>query len=252
MLSEGKKAAQEQELQNWIQRGGEQREPYRTALAELRDLVNRQQQHRVRSMYYNSLARRGELLRTARTLYRLSREKEKFGTGSLEGLISAETGNSAAVPGAIIPVLTLAVPGSAPAAVLLAAMFIHGVRPGPLIMIEFPTFVFEVVAMVMLASLAILFYGLVLTRPMLLILKVPRERLMPIIFVLCTVGSFAIASRVFDIWVMLGFGILGFVLREMKYPMAPLVLGIVLGPIVVAGLTATTTLFRREFARGRA
>lgn len=163
---------------------------------------------------------------------RLSREKKKFGTGSLEGLISAETGNSAAVPGAIIPVLTLAVPGSAPAAVLLAAMFIHGVRPGPLIMIEFPTFVFEVVAMVMLASLAILFYGLVLTRPMLLILKVPRERLMPIIFVLCTVGSFAIASRVFDIWVMLGFGILGFVLREMKYPMAPLVLGIVLGPIL--------------------
>jgi len=72
-----RKAEQEQELQNWIQRGGEQREPYRTALAELRDLVNRQQQHRVRSMYYNYLARRGELLRTARTLYRLSREKEK-------------------------------------------------------------------------------------------------------------------------------------------------------------------------------
>jgi putative tricarboxylic transport membrane protein len=163
---------------------------------------------------------------------RASREKEKFGKGSLEGLISAETGNSAAVPGAIIPVLTLAVPGSAPAAVLLAAMFIHGVRPGPLIMIEFPTFVFEVVAMVLMASLAILLYGLVLTKPMLLVLRVPRERLMPIVFVLCTVGSFAIASRVFDIWVMLGFGVLGFCLREMKYPMAPLVLGIVLGPIL--------------------
>jgi putative tricarboxylic transport membrane protein len=146
--------------------------------------------------------------------------------------MSAETGNSAAVPGAIIPVLTLAVPGSAPSAVLLAAMFIHGVRPGPLIMIEFPSFVYEVVAMILLASLAILLWGLLLTRPMLAVLRVPREKLMPVIFVLCTIGSFAIASRIFDVWVMLGFGLLGFVLREMKYPMAPLVLGIVLGDIL--------------------
>jgi putative tricarboxylic transport membrane protein len=163
---------------------------------------------------------------------RASRERAQFGKGSIEGLMAAETGNNAAVPGAIIPVLTLAVPGSAPAAVLLAAMFIHGVRPGPLIMIEFPTFISEVVAMLLLASVGILLYGLLLTRPLLYVLAVPRERLMPVIFVLCTIGSFAIASRVFDIWVMLAFGLLGFVLREMKYPMAPLVLGLVLGDIL--------------------
>jgi putative tricarboxylic transport membrane protein len=163
---------------------------------------------------------------------RASKERDKFGKGSVEGLMAAETGNNAAVPGAIIPVLTLAVPGSAPAAVLLAAMFIHGVRPGPLIMIEFPTFVSEVVAMMLLASAGILLYGLLLTRPLLYVLAVPRERLMPVIFVLCTIGSFAIASRVFDIWVMLAFGLLGFVLREMRYPMAPLVLGLVLGDIL--------------------
>jgi putative tricarboxylic transport membrane protein len=163
---------------------------------------------------------------------RASKNKEKFGKGSMEGLIASETGNNAAVPGAIIPVLTLAVPGSAPAAVLLAAMFIHGIRPGPLIMIEFPGFVFEVVAMVFAASMGVLILGLLLTRPLLLVLRVSRERLMPVIFVLCTVGSFAIASRIYDIWVMLGFGVLGFLLREMKYPMAPLVLGIVLGDIL--------------------
>jgi putative tricarboxylic transport membrane protein len=163
---------------------------------------------------------------------RASRERDQFGKGSVEGLMAAETGNNAAVPGAVIPVLTLAVPGSAPAAVLLAAMFIHGVRPGPLIMIEFPTFVSEVVAMMLLATIGILIYGLVLTRPLLTVLLVPATRLMPAIFVLCTIGSFAIASRVFDIWVMLGFGVLGFVLREMKYPMAPLVLGLVLGDIL--------------------
>jgi len=163
---------------------------------------------------------------------RASREPESFGKGDTEGLIAAEAGNNAAVPGAIIPVLTLAVPGSAPAAVLLAAMFIHGVRPGPLIMIENPDFIMQVAAMLFWASVAILAFGLALTRPMLLVLRVRREHLMPIVFVLCVVGAFAIASRVFDVWVMLGFGVLGFALRQMNYPMAPLVLGIVLGDIL--------------------
>ena len=163
---------------------------------------------------------------------RSSKEKAEFGKGSVEGLMAAETGNSAAVPGALIPVLTLAIPGSAPSAVLLAAMIIHGIRPGPLIMIEFPTFVFEVVAMVMFASISILVIGLVLTKPLLKILLVPRERLMPVIFVLCAVGSYAITNRLFDVWVMIIFGIAGFALRQMKYPMAPLVLGIVLGDIL--------------------
>ncbi len=163
---------------------------------------------------------------------RASKERERFGKGSIEGLMAAETGNNAAVPGAVIPVLTLAVPGSAPAAVLLAAMFIHGVRPGPLIMVEFPTFISEVVAMMLLAGVGILVYGLLLTRPLLYVLAVPRERLMPLVFVLCTIGSFAIASRRFDVYVMLAFGLLGFVLRAMKYPMAPLVLGLVLGDIL--------------------
>ena len=163
---------------------------------------------------------------------RASKEREHFGKGSIEGLIAAETGNNAAVPGAIIPVLTLAIPGSAPAAVLLAAMFIHGIRPGPLIMIESPGFVFEVVAMIFLASIAILIFGFMLTRPLLLVLTVRRERLMPVIFVLCTIGAFAIASRVFDVWVMLFFGIVGYAMRRMDYPMAPLVLGLVLGNIL--------------------
>ncbi len=163
---------------------------------------------------------------------RASKEKELFGKGSVEGLMAAETGDNACVPGAVIPVLTLAVPGSAPAAVLLAAMLIHGVRPGPTIMLENPTFVYETVAMMLLASLGILFFGLLLSRPLAKILTVPRLYVMPVVFVLCTVGSFAIASRVYDIWVMLGFGILGYVLRKQNYPLAPLVLGLVLGDLL--------------------
>lgn len=163
---------------------------------------------------------------------RFSREKALFGKGSKEGLIAAETGNSAAVPGAIIPVLTLGIPGSAPSAVLLAAMVIHGVRPGPLIMIQSADMVYGVVAAIVLAAFAITLYGVALTGPLLMVLKIPRERLLPIIFVLCVVGAFAIAAREFDVWVMLAFGAVGFVLRQMNYPMAPLVLGLVLGDIL--------------------
>ncbi|MGI9332226.1 MAG: tripartite tricarboxylate transporter permease [Gammaproteobacteria bacterium] len=162
---------------------------------------------------------------------RVSKEREKFGKGSVEGLMAAETGNSAAPPGALIPVLTLGIPGSAPAAVLLAAMVLHGVRPGPMIMIEFPTFVYEVVVMVLCAAAAILVFGIALTPVLLKILAIPRERLMPVVFVLCVIGSYAIQQRMFDVWVMVIFGTVGFVMRQMKYPMAPLVLGIVLGDI---------------------
>jgi putative tricarboxylic transport membrane protein len=167
---------------------------------------------------------------------RASKEKEKFGKGSIEGLMAAETGDNACVPGAIIPVLALAVPGSAPAAVLMAAMLIHGVNPGPLIMVESPQFVYEVVAMMFLASIGILIYGLTLTRPLIWVLQFPQVLIMPVIFVLCVVGSFAIAQRMFDVYVMLAFGVVGFALRQLNFPMAPLVLGIVLGDLLEKSL----------------
>jgi putative tricarboxylic transport membrane protein len=167
---------------------------------------------------------------------RASKEPEKFGKGSIEGLMAAETGDNACVPGAIIPVLTLGIPGSAPAAVLMAAMLIHGVRPGPLIMTEAPTFVYDVVAMMMFATLGILIYGLTLTKLLVKVLAVPKPVILPIIFVLCVVGSYAIAQRLFDVWVMLGFGVLGYVLRRFDYPVAPLVLGLVLGDLMEKGL----------------
>ncbi len=163
---------------------------------------------------------------------RASKEREKYGKGSIEGLMAAETGESACVPGAIIPVLTLAIPGSAPAAALMAAMFIHNVNPGPMLMIEAPHYLYEIVAMLVIADMVKLFFGLTLVRPLLWVLLVPRERLMPIVFVLCVVGSYAIASRVFDIYVMLTFGMIGFVLRELKFPMAPMILGLVLGDLL--------------------
>jgi putative tricarboxylic transport membrane protein len=166
-----------------------------------------------------------------------SKEKEKFGKGSVEGLMAAETGESACVPGAIIPVLTLAVPGSPASAVLMAALMIHGMNPGPMLMIEAPQFLYQIVAMLVIADMTKLFFGLTLVRPLLWILLVPRERLMPVVFVLCVVGAFAITSRLFDIWVMLVFGLIGYVLRRLKFPMPPLILGLVLGDLLEKNLT---------------
>jgi putative tricarboxylic transport membrane protein len=157
----------------------------------------------------------------------VSPEKEKFGKGSIDGLMAAETGDMSAIPGGIIPALALGIPGSAPAAVLMAAMIIHGIQPGPMLMIKTPQFVYDVVAMTTMATFSILLFGLFGVRPLLHVLRIRRTVLMPIIFVLCTVGSFAIASRLFDVYCMVVIGIGAFFLKKRGYEMAPFVLGLV-------------------------
>ncbi|HEY8542718.1 MAG TPA: tripartite tricarboxylate transporter permease, partial [Pseudothermotoga sp.] len=139
--------------------------------------------------------------------------------------------NNACVAGAIIPVLTLAVPGSAPAAVLLAALWIHGVRAGPLLPIEHPEMIGNVAAMFTIATLLMVIFGLIITRLFLKILLVPTEILMPIIFVLCVVGTYVLNGRMFDVWIMLLFGLLGYFMRLNDFPAAPFVLGFILGPM---------------------
>lgn len=173
---------------------------------------------------------------------RSSKESEKFGKGSIEGLMAAEAGNNAAVGGAIIPVLALAIPGSAPAAVLLAAMFIHGVRPGPLIMIENPEFVYSVVAMFLLATTAMFILGLSMVRTLVKVLEIPRTRLMPVVFVLCVIGAYAVESRAFDVVIMVAFGVIGYIMQEMDYPVAPMILGIILGDILDKNLRRALVL----------
>jgi TctA family transporter len=162
----------------------------------------------------------------------VSKEKDQFGKGSIDGLMAAETGDMSSIPGHIIPALALGIPGSAPSAVLMAAMIIHGIQPGPMLMIEHPQFIYDVVAMTSLATVSILIFGLFLIKPLLLVLKIKRTVLMPIIFLLCTVGAFASASRLFDIYCMIAIGIGAFFLRRRGYQMAPFVLGLVLGGLL--------------------
>lgn len=179
---------------------------------------------------------------------RTSKNPEEYGKGSIEGLTAAETGNNASVPGAIIPVLTLGIPGSGVAAVLMAALIIHGAQPGPLMMTLDPQMIYDIIAMLVIATFGILIFGLGLTKVMILVLRVKDTWLMPIIAVLCIVGPYAIQSRFFDIWVVVFFGILGFGLRLMNYPVAPLVLGIVLGTILDSNLRRSFTLADGDFS----
>ncbi len=167
------------------------------------------------------------------TVKKSSKQKEKYGSGECyEAIISPEVGNNAAIGGATIPLLTLAVPGSPPAAILLGAFMVHNIQPGPMLMTTQPTFIFQIAALIFAATIALWVVGIIIARPMTAILKVPNQYLMPIVAVLSVVGAYALSLNAFDITVVFVFGILGYVLDKMKYAAAPMVLGIILGPMI--------------------
>ena len=161
-----------------------------------------------------------------------TKEPELFGKGSIDGLMAAETGDMSSIPGHMIPMLALGVPGSAPSAVLMAAIIIHGIQPGPMMMVEHPQFAYDMVAMTTLATVCILIFGLYLVRPLLYVLRIKHSVLMPIIFLMSVVGSYATAWRLFDVYAMLAVGVGAFFLRRKGYQMAPFVLGLVLGNLL--------------------
>lgn len=165
-----------------------------------------------------------------------SKHPEEYGKGSIEGLVAAETADNSCIGGAIIPLLSLGIPGSPPAAVLLGAFLIHGVRPGPMMSFEFPAFIYQAVSWLLVATLFMRFMALGLARPMQKILTIKNAILMPIVTVLCAIGAYSLDIRYIDIVLVFLAGILGILFRKGKYPPAPLVLGIVLGPLVDVNL----------------
>lgn len=163
------------------------------------------------------------------TARKTSKNKEKFGTGCYEGAIAPEVGNNAAIGGALIPLLTLGVPGSPPAAVLLGALVLHGIIPGPMINKESPGFIGGIAALLLLAVFALWIVGILIAKPMTKILKVPVVYLMPVVACLSVIGAYAINLSTFDLLAVFVFGIVGYFLMKMKYSPAPIVLGLILG-----------------------
>ncbi len=156
----------------------------------------------------------------------VARDSSRFGLGSLRGLISAETANNAAIGGALIPLLVLGIPGSPPAAALLGALKINNVIPGPTID---PALIVHIVAILVMASLTMFLMGLFTARVFILILKLPRTVFLPVVLVLTTIGSFSVGGGINDLFLMLGVGFAAYAMTAMKYPIAPLVIGVILG-----------------------
>ncbi|WP_018698265.1 tripartite tricarboxylate transporter permease [Amorphus coralli] len=155
-----------------------------------------------------------------------SKEPEKFGRGSLQGLLSAETANNACIGGALIPLLVLGIPGSPPAAALLGALMINNVTPGPTID---PDLIVRIVAILVLASLATFALGLFMARVFISVLKVPQTIFLPVVLVLTTIGSFSVGGGINDLFIMVIVGLFSYALIRMEYPIAPLVIGVILG-----------------------
>ncbi len=167
---------------------------------------------------------------------RLSKRKEAFGTGVPEGLAGPEAANNACVGGALVPLMTLGIPGDTMTAVLMGALLIHGLRPGPLLFMERPDFVAAVYVALFLALILTVVFGFLLVRHFVRLMRTPSHILLVIIAMLCVVGSFAIRNNVTDVYIMIVFGVTGYVMNRLDIPVAPLAFGLILGPILEENL----------------
>ncbi|MDH2327818.1 tripartite tricarboxylate transporter permease [Cereibacter sp. SYSU M97828] len=160
---------------------------------------------------------------------RFSRNGPNFGKGEIEGVLAPETAAHAAGTSALLPMLSLGIPGSATAAVLLGGLMIWGLQPGPLLFVEQKDFVWGLIASMYLGNLAGLIIVLLTVPLFAAIMRVPFGMVAPLILMVCAIGAYTIANSIFDIWLMLGFGIVGYVFKKLDYPLAPMVLALVLG-----------------------
>ncbi|WP_418138378.1 tripartite tricarboxylate transporter permease [Marinomonas sp. RS-M-Aa-14] len=157
--------------------------------------------------------------------------KVPFGEGAKEGLIAPEAANNAAVGGAYIPMLTLGIPGDAVTAVFIGALFIHGLNPGPLLLIEQPHMFWFTVGNLTLANIFVLIFGLTGIKLFSKIVECPKGILIPLIFLLSIVGAYAINNAITDIWWMLAFGVFGYFMRLYGFPVGPVILGVILSSL---------------------
>jgi putative tricarboxylic transport membrane protein len=177
-----------------------------------------------------------------------SKNPERFGKGEVAGVVAPEAANNAASTGAMLPMLTLGIPGSPTTAILLGGMVIWGLVPGPMLFIEQTEFVWALTASLYAANLFAVLINIIFIPVFLWMLKTPFTMLAPIIFVLCLVGGFAPTQDMHDVWLMLIFGVGGYLLRKLDYPLAPAVLAIVLGPIAEPALRQSLLISNGELS----
>lgn len=155
-----------------------------------------------------------------------------FGKGAIEGLVAPETANNAAVGGAFIPMMTLGIPGDAVTAIMIGALFIHGLNPGPLLMVQQPDMFWFIVSALMIANCFMLLFGLTGIKAFVKVVELPRGLLIPLILLLSIVGAYAVNNRLGDVYWMLGFGVLGYFMRLYGYSLGPVILGVILSRLL--------------------
>jgi putative tricarboxylic transport membrane protein len=180
---------------------------------------------------------------------RFSKNKEEFGKGAPEGIVGPEAANNAATGGAMVPTLALGIPGSATTALILAALIMHGFRPGPYLVRETPHIVYAIFGAMILANFMFLIIGLTGAKVFSRITLIPRQFLWPAVFVFSLVGSYAFASSLFDVWTMLVAGVIGFLMKRHGFGPAPLVMGLILGKLVEENLSRAMIILDNNWLR---
>ncbi|WP_046471957.1 tripartite tricarboxylate transporter permease [Allosalinactinospora lopnorensis] len=163
---------------------------------------------------------------------RLAKDQDTFGKGNIKGVAAPEAANNGAAVGSFVPLLTLGVPGSGTTAILLGALLVLGVQPGPMMLTERPEVFWGVVASMYVGNIVLLVLNLPLIPLFAKVLKTPKALLIPLVVVFCVVGVYGLSFSVFDLWLLLGFGVLGYLMRQNGFPAAPLILGLILGGLM--------------------
>ncbi|TXT41949.1 MAG: hypothetical protein FD137_2435 [Spirochaetes bacterium] len=177
----------------------------------------------------------------------LSKKKDLFGTGILEGVAAPESANNGTTGGALIPMLTLGIPGDVTTAIMLGGLLLIGVRPGPMLFVERPQVVYSLLAGMFVIQFMMLGLGLGAAKISPKILDIPPTLLMPIVAVFCVVGAFTLGNSLYDVLVAFAFGIIGYFMRKRGYPGAPMVLGVILGPMAEENLNRALIVSRNDW-----
>jgi putative tricarboxylic transport membrane protein len=178
---------------------------------------------------------------------KISKHPERFGKGAIEGVAAPEAANNAAATGSFIPLLTLGIPGNASIAMIFAALLIHGVRPGPLLMTEKPDVFWGLVASMYLGNIMLLFLNLPLIGLWVKLLRVPYSLLAPLILIFVIIGAYSVNNSIFDVGMTIGFGFFGYLIRKFDFEPAPLVLAMILGPQLEGSLRRSLIYSRGDF-----
>jgi len=182
------------------------------------------------------------------TCKKISKDSENYGKGSAEGLAVTCLANNGVIGGALTTMLTLGIPGDAVTAVLIGSLMMYGLQPGPMLFVEHKSFVYGIIAMMIIANIIILVFGLLTTKISAKFLNLKQQTIWIGVMVLCVIGSFAINNSLSDVWIMFTAGIFGFILRQFDFPVAPLILAIILGPLAESNLRRSLALSNGSYS----